>query len=382
MPNPFAALTPALLALATEGRVLPATGQALVDLAATDTYELYDRLTGGDRLVQGLWERPSVGLYRSVSAIGRRQRHLFRYFIDGSTKTYFIGTLLEHERSSPVQIAQVGAAGVFREDDGRLRVVRVQRKLALLLDRTMLSDVLWERLQGAVAGVSDLVVRNTGEQDEYTAISANEPRSRGAHKANWMMRESERWLVKDGLGEHGSEDWLILDGALGNEYLDWRGSLLIGVAKSFRRDSIFQWGEGPRGRQINLYSLLAGLEEGQRTAVFPRRRTDGDGRVIAFWYVRLRPQRGLDYPLMGVVKVEVPCPGGEPVPAELADLISSCLVAERSVTPHGRDSRWHAHLYPISIAERVIQDSFYSEEVLKAAIKWPERRNLVELGAR
>jgi len=60
------------------------------------------------------------------------------------------------------------------------------------------------------------------------------------------------------------------------------------------------------------------------------------------------------------------------VDSELVDLISSCLIGERTVTPYGRDSRWHAHLYPISQAERVIKDRFYSEEVLKAAIKWPE----------
>ncbi len=34
MPNPFAPLQPALEILAREGRVLPATGQALVDLVS------------------------------------------------------------------------------------------------------------------------------------------------------------------------------------------------------------------------------------------------------------------------------------------------------------------------------------------------------------
>lgn len=50
---------------------------------------------------------------------------------------------------------------------------------------------------------------------------------------------------------------------------------------------------------------------------------------------------------MGVVKVELVNPSREPVPSELIDEISRSLVAERSVTPHGQDRRWHAHLYPI-----------------------------------
>jgi hypothetical protein len=371
MPNPFTSLTPILEVLAAEGQVLPATGQALVDLARPDIDEAYDQVAGGDRQVDGLWERPGASLYRSVTPLSRYQRHLFRYFLDGSTRTYFIGTLLEHERSSPVQIAQVGAAAVRREDDGRLRAVKVRPQLALLLDKTMLSDVLWSRLEQAVAGVPNLVLRSTSEQDDYSALGASEPRSRGAHKANWLMREAERAIAQEDLASRLGDEWLILDGSLGNEYLDWRGPPLIGVVKSFRRDHIFQLGTGPRAQTLNLYGLLAGLEESQRTAVFPRRK-EGHSALVAFWYVRLRPQRWLDYPLMGVVKVEIPCPDGEPIDSDLADLIASCLVAERSVTPHGRDSRWHAHLYPISVAERVIKDSFYSEEVLKAAIRWPE----------
>jgi len=31
-------------------------------------------------------------------------------------------------------------------------------------------------------------------------------------------------------------------------------------------------------------------------------------RQVAFWYVRLRPQGAMDYPLMGVVKCEVVTP--------------------------------------------------------------------------
>ena len=68
----------------------------------------------------------------------------------------------------------------------------------------------------------------------------------------------------------------------------------------------------------------------------------------------------------------MPNPGREALDSDLVDIISGVVTAERSVTPHGRDSRWHAHLYPISIAERVIKDQFYSEEILKAAIRWPE----------
>jgi len=370
VPNPFSSLTPALAVLATEGRILPATGQAIVDLSSADPDETYDRLISETTSVEGIWETRRA-LYQAVRPVPRSERHLLRYFLDGSTRTYFIGTVLEHERSSPVQIAQVGAAGVYREDDGRMRVVKVRHKLVLLLDKSALSDTLWEGVSVATAQVPNCILRSTSEDDPY-GKGVQEKRSRGAHKANWAMREQEIALAKEDLAARSPDEWLVVDGGLGNEYLDWQGSPLIGVAKSFQRDLQFKMGSGPKARTLNLYGLLSGLGEGQRTAVFPRWAGEAREGKIVFWYVRIRPQRGLDYPLMGVVKVETPNPSREVLDSDLVDLISGAVAAERSVTPHGRDSRWHAHLYPIFIAERVIKDQFYSEEVLKAAIRWPE----------
>ena len=373
MPNPFAPLEPALRVLATNAHVLPATGQAMVDLVAPDLEEAFDRVTGGwDEKVTTVWETRRK-LYHDLRPITRQEEHRLRYFLDGSAKVYFIGTILEHERSSPVQLAQIGAAAIYREDDGHVHRAKVEHRLLLLMDQQALSEQLWHDVEQAISGHPFLMLRSTNDsKDRFSeAVGVVEPRSRGAHRANWAMRELEVGLAKEGLNRT-DDDWLVLDGALGNEYLDWKGKPLIGVAKSFRRDTLFKLGSGPRASQMNLYAMLAGLQVNQRTAVFPRWPGQDREGAIVFWYVRIRPQRGLDYPLMGVVKVELPNPGLQPIESDLADRISGWLLAERSVTPHGRDSRWHAHLYPISIAERVIKDRFYSEEVLKAAIHWPQ----------
>lgn len=168
------------------------------------------------------------------------------------------------------------------------------------------------------------------------------------------------------------DSWLILDGSVKFTEADiWEswankpGPYLIGVAKSFRKDTMFEFGHR-RPQKKDITSILAGLPYAHRTVAF----SANDGK-IAFWYVRLREQRELDYPLMGVVKVELPRPDLTPVPADLADLISGALVAERSVTPYGLDRRWHCSLYPIHIAEQVIRNSFYSQDVLMGCIKWP-----------
>ncbi len=375
MTNPFAPLQDVLRLLCTEAEVLPATGQAVVDMVIPDIDEIYDRETSGAATIDGIWETsPNGSLYRTLCPIHRTEHHRLRYFVDGSALTYFIGTVLEQDRSSPVQISQVGAAMVYRQDNGRISTANAETRILLTLERSALSDQLWADVEQAVNRLKaqgfELCDSATNNKDADVA-QVRESRPRGAHRANWYMRKLEEKLARK--NQRSSGDWLVIDGSLGNEYEIWNGPPVIGVAKTFRRDSRFELGTGPRARKLNLYSLLKGmLEENQRTLVFARKRKDGtnEGKIV-FWYVRIRPQRGLDYPLMGIIKVEMPNPGQDPVPTDLVDEISGCLVAERSVTPHGRDGRWHAHLYPIYIAERVIRSNFHSEAILKAGMRWP-----------
>ncbi len=366
MPNPFQPLQQTLSTLVENAEVLPATGQAVVDMAAPDIEEIYDRLTTGEASVDAIWETEARSLYRTVEPIPRSKEHRLRYFVDGSARTYFIGTLLEQGRSTPVQISQVGAAMVKREDNGRIRVKAARHKILITLEKNQVSDTLWAALERALKGSPIYELTDSSSDNAYAdELSIREPRPRGAHRANWHMRKLEVDLALSVPREENA--WLVVDGSLGNEFENWRGAPLIGVAKTFRRDSQFKLGSGPRAKQLNLFSLLKDLRENQRTIVFPR---SGEGKIV-FWYVRIRPQKGLDYPLMGVVKVEMPNPDQGPVDSNLIDRISGWLIAERTVTPYGRDKRWHAHLYPIYIAERVIRARFYSEEVLRSGIRWP-----------
>jgi hypothetical protein len=174
-------------------------------------------------------------------------------------------------------------------------------------------------------------------------------------------------------GYRNQDNWLILDGAVKlDEFINTPN--MIGVAKNFRKDPQFYFGHSRRVHK-DVTSILASLPYAHRTAVF-----SSHGGKVAFWYVRLRRQGEVDYPLMGVVKIELPRPDGEPVDADLANLLSRTLVAERDVTPHGRDNRWHCHLYPIFQAEQTIKSNFYSKQVLMGFIQWP-RPQLIETGA-
>jgi hypothetical protein len=367
MPNPFEGLRPALELIAQEAKVLPATGQAVEDLMRPDHAEVIDTLRlGDDKLLDVLIESPSRNPYVELQPVHRTERHLLRYFLDGSARTFFLGDVVEGHRRTPVHVAQIGAAGVFRTDDGRIHTARPVHKIVLMLDKKAVSfgEKVEElvRSAGPRFGFHDTMEAD-GETEKTSA--GKEPRSRAAHKAHHLMAELEDSLGRELKREKGH--WLVLDGSLSKDLFRWKEvPQFFGVTKSFSREPVFKLPGARGGHVANLYELLAELPFSARTCAFAAR----SGK-IGVWYVRLREQRHLDYPLMGVVKVEFPNPSSEAIPSDVIDEISAALIAERQVTPHGKDTRWHAHLYTIYLAEQAVKNGFVSTEALKAGLKWP-----------
>ena len=383
--NPFASLEPALRALAESMDVLPATGQAQEYLQQFDIDEVYDRIRMADeRLVSRVMERPNNDLYVPLTPLPREQDHVFRFFLDGAVRTFFLGTLVLQENSTPLVLAQVGAAVVRREHDGTMARhdfgPDLRTQMIFLLDGSVVPQGTWDALTehlAEAAGPLRLSAVDISKNDEYNdspQLTTKEPRSRARHRANWSMRELERAVLRKLLDTTPEDEgWVVIDGGLGKEFrVGTYRTGFLGVVKNFSKDPVFQIGSGPRRRHLNTFQLLAELPVNHRTLAF-----SADGGRAVFWYVRIREQGALDYPLMGVIKVELPNPHEDVQESALINRLSAALLAERTVTPHGLDARWHAHLYPISVAERVIREGFYSEEVLRAGIKWPKLQQAV-----
>lgn len=367
-----AAIRQALDLLAHELRVLPATGGAVEDLEHPDVEELDDLLiNAATGEITGFLETPEptlANLYRPTPPIYRTQRQLYRFFIDGSIRTYYLGTGIEGARAFPIELAQIGGAVIERDANGDGRPIATRHRLLLLMPKGALgvSDSVWSKLQPLNTADGFFQVIDTAEK---TVNTPQDPtienlRTRSGGIARNRMHKLEIELIQETNGRRGDDSWVILDGAVKlDEFI--KAAYLIGVAKNFRKDPQFKFGRRAAVRK-DITSLLASLPYAHRTVAF-----SAHGEQVAFWYVRLRRQGEVDYPLMGVVKVELPRPDKTPVDASLADLISSTLVAERNVTPYGRDSRWHCHLYPIFLAEQAIKNRFYSNDVLMGMVQWP-----------
>jgi hypothetical protein len=372
--KPLEFLKPAVDLLADNASILPATGGAVTELLHPDVDEIEDRLLNRDvGEITDFLEDPEPSpsnLYRPTPPMFRSENHLFRFFIDGSLRTYFLATAIEGNRSFPIQLAQIGAAVMRRDQTGRVCCSDRKNRVLLLLPTQQLglSDTVWQqmkRLRTADGGFEPVdIVEKTSLTPRDAA--QDDLRDRGGGIARHRMHQLEVELIKSTDSSRNEGCWLILDGAVKlDEFIS--APYLIGVAKQFRKDPEFRFGRGRATGRKDIVSILAGLQFAHRTVAF-----SSHGGKVAFWYVRLRHQGEVDYPLMGVVKVELPRPGGTPVSADLADLLSRALVAERNVTPYGKDKRWHCHLYPIYLAEQTLKNQFYSEQVLLGSIRWPK----------
>jgi len=372
MPNPLSIVTPALELLSKNVNILPATGRAVEDLQHPDQDEVDDILIHRDmdKEITAFAEEPepsTSNIYRPTPPLPRTDRHLFRFFIDGSLRTYFLATGVEGPRTFPIELAQVGASVIVRDDRGSLSVLKGDHKILLLLPKGTrgLSDTVWQHLQQLNVKSGLLEIVDFDLPDVISGDAKKDPRDKAGGKARFLMHEMEVSLIESTNHVRNGNDWLILDGAVKlGDFIS--APYLIGVAKSFTKEPLFYFGSKKSDKK-DVTTILAGLPYAYRTVAFKAY----DGQV-AFWYVRMWEQKDVDYPLMGVVKVELPRPNREPVPADLADLLSRALVAERSVTPYGLDRRWHCHLYPIFIAEQTIKNRFFSQQVLMGAIRWPK----------
>jgi len=366
-------LQEALQVLADRTDVLPAVGGATEDELRPDAEEIDDeRATKDDTLLDEPYEFGNSRAYVPLTPLPRPQEHVFRYFQDGSMRSFFVGTALEHDRQTPVIIGQVGCAALEREDGGRLKIAQHNQRNLLLVAFSQVSEEVRHKLDEIVAKLGGNY--QLADIEKFGAEHQDLRRRADDTMRATMIGVETETLVEVLSGQ--KDGWLISDGSLRfakffEDFAKLYGDKqppVVSVAKNFSKKPRFKLGRGGKAREVNLWQLLADLPEGNRTIAFKAKTQD---RVVSVWYLRLRMRSRMEYPLMGVVKVELPILGAEPPASDLVTKLSNAILAERTVTPHGMDRCWHAHLYPIFQAERCVKNSFVSVSTLRAGLRWP-----------
>lgn len=349
--------------------LLPASEGAIEEMTYTDEEERDDaKLSEDHLLIETSLEVPRPSWkYRPIRPINRNERHFFKYFLDGSYRHYFLATGLEHDRATPIFLAQIAVAILERDDSGKLTSVFKKHQWFLLLARARMSDTAWQRIQDSTNEAKiDIIIKDLAEMDAFSGDfkEAQNLRERGRSKTRHLMSTMEFDITRE-FRSKALDGWMIKDGlvSFGKYGGGMQSSKVIGVAKSFTSMQKFYSEKGKSKQRESVVSLLGNLPSNHRTPAY-----EGYGGKTAFWYLRLRKSQQVLYPLFGVIKVEIPVLEEQPLTTELLDEISGALLAERFVTPYGSDDRWHSHLYPIYQAEHASKQLFYSTEVIQGCI--------------
>lgn len=356
-------------------QLLPASNGAQEELTNIDDTERDDTRNNAEHInVETYLESPSPNWsYREVKPMYRKENHLFRYFLDGSFRHYFIATGMEQDRSTPIFLAQTSLAIVQRNEEGKLTRVMHDQKWIMMLAKSRVSSTAWNGIlhEANKAGLR-IDLHDLGEEDPISGKeSANQDlREKGRGKTRYLMSKAEFGIVSK-FRKVYPDGWLIKDGllSLGSYGAGMSIPQVVAVAKSFTTTQKFTTRNGSKREKVNIATLLANLPPHNRTPVF-----EGYGGNTGFWYLRLRKSEELQYPLFGVIKIEIPKLTEQELTTELIDKISSALLAEQFVTPYGSDDRWHAHLYPIYQAEQCAKQLFYSTDVIQGCINNAFRR--------
>ena len=287
----------------------------------------------------------------------------FRFFLDGSRYTYKIADMETTDgKYLPIVAGQI-ATGVTTRDSEKVRKHILKNKnLMLVSDRTNQDDLA--EIKEEVKQFSRLEI----EIGTYNSRrdSTSRPENLAIARIQKIMMDMEIDILSEIAKSRilKPDAMLIIDGSL--QFID-KGvndrlfSNVVGLSKSFNPNL-----QGMLRRKNDEIGIaLTKLKYGERTPVYKYPMRDNN-RVIGAWYLRIRDEMRMKNPLDGIAKLEKIAIDTEEkdngFESGLIDNISASILAERNVTCYGNDPRWHNHIYPMYLTEKMLKSSFLSSE--------------------
>jgi len=291
---------------------------------------------------------------------------LFKYFLDGSRRTYKIGDFGSTDgKFLPLVAGQIGAAICYRSNK-KLKKYRIQRQNVIAIP-----DRIGDEFETIAEKIPKIRKKNLSIHQvlKYTVKSdpARALENFAIAKIQVTMMNMEVELIKEMVHSNKlkTNEMLMIDGSLqftGVEDEDVIFENVVGVSKSFNPNL-----QGIlKGKNKQIGSYLTNLKFGERTPVYVY---DVEGKKkrktkIGAWYLRIHPVEKLKKPLDGVIKIEKIATTSQQkedgFETETINNISKSILLERNVTCYGNDERWANHLYPIYLTELFLKNSFVS----------------------
>lgn len=307
---------------------------------------------------------------------------IFRFFLDGSRRTYKIDDIEINRRIYPIIGGQIGVACCERENSSKYRCAEMENSLVLSLPTAANpnlknSEQFFNALTNKINNTKRLQNSNVKFNKILSYSSAIQDDSKkyeqlGIATIQDEMVECEKKIVaylhtKNLLNQ---THYLIKDGSLQykpmksgdfKELTKFRNHYrsVIGVSKLFNPELCQDKSGKSNADKIARMALY------NRTPVYMYQ-SDMVGNVnFAIWYVRIREAQRTESPFAGVLKIEkILITDNENefgLDTAEVDLITANIINERNPVCYGKDSRWANHLYPIYLTETFIKSKYLSD---------------------
>ena len=310
---------------------------------------------------------------------------LFKYFVDGTRKTYKVSSIEYDKKVYPIIAGQI-AVGCCERKNKNICAVKYYHENLISLPQIAYADFdeTGKKRAGFFNEIKNQINDSTLFKRMNICIDHIIPYKQEKHVSqeipyenlgiaaiHEMMLDREKKIVNDLANENNLsclENYLIKDGSI--EYIDSkRGEFrdlgkiknnykrVVGVSKTFNPD------QSSSGKKSNA-SMIAGLPEFYRTPAFKFYGTRSNSKTktplyFVAWYVRIRKYLG-NNPFDGILKVEKLLLGDNPrdeyLDSQEIDMISANLILERLPTSFGKEGRWANHLYPVYLTEKFIKN--------------------------
>ncbi len=326
--------------------------------------------------------KTSKALIEKAKKISEHEPPLFKYFLDGSRRTYKIDDIAYSNVVYPIVAGQIGVACCERENKNSFKSFLFEHQLVLALPSSAnyLDDNHDLFFRNCISDLNKLnILKKFGIEFsrffvyESRALKEGEKyENRGVAKIQDEMIEAEKRLVNKLVQEKKLNpfSYLIKDGSL--EYMKTGAAdskelskiksnyqCVVGASKSFNPELCKD------GKDKSIAQRIAELPVYHRTPAYKYSVARIPGVYFSVWYLRLREQYRTASPFNGVLKIEkilvTDKENDEGLDSDEIDRISCHIINERSPTCYGSDDRWANHLYPIYLTEKFIKSQYLSD---------------------
>jgi hypothetical protein len=320
------------------------------------------------------------------------QEPLFKFFLDGSRRTYKVDDIEINRRIFPIMAGQVGVACCERRSPSKFKAREVLSNLILTLPseanpEIKNTDLFFNKLRDKINDVEN--VRKSGVQfskilsySSKRVETADDVENKkfehlGIAMIHDEMIDTEKKIVANLAAKNllTESNYLLKDGSLQykpmktGEYKELTKiknnyRRVIGVSKSFNPELCKD-----RRNQSNA-AAIANLPLYHRTPAYmfqhdrEKQAYLGD-YIFSIWYVRIRDAKRTESPFAGVVKIEkiliTEQENEVGLESDLVDIITANVINERNPVCYGNDKRWANHLYPIYLTEQFLKSKYLSD---------------------